>query len=672
MSKKTNWAVLTVLILFISVFVSCSPEASSESSVPLEVTLTKTTSGGSREIDGSIWYLNPVELKLTVNQSADITVRLEYPEEEPQEKTYKDTSVSVTIERDCSVMFTVRAKNRSEMRSEYIRFLNLVPVDIESWDDTSTTEGIMSLNIGSTIYFSYFDNRFGSSDEIKPLIRYTTDGTDPHTSNTASEFIYDGSGFSQGIVFDGTFTKIRAYASLEGWNPSDETIYELLVNKTANPTVSPDGEGDIVIPYGESIMVTEHGNTWFTTNANLTVDDIEPESYETDSSQYWVVCGGNISLNGDPSITVRIVSKEDGKLFSDIVSKTYKAQLPSPVEDGDRVTEGNYMTLTFSRNSGPQDSKVTCLVNGYKRAVDELSVGRFSIKVSSGSSLSVSLSKDGYVDSEDLSTTALVKLNKPSIDTSLVTGKKYKKVTLSSDQGATIKYILDGEEKEYSSPIEIRETTTLSYWAEKDDFENTDVVNDKITVKYSVGDIGPAGGVIIHDGTPYHELYMGVRPALPFGYYSTNTGSVKKVFNTSENSDNSDVGAGKYNTRILVQRMTGHAYATSSAKAAEKIDNFVAKAADQFSVNQTINGRTVTFDDWYLPSRNEMVMIFTRSRDPEYSSSLSWFNQELSYWTSTESSSLLAFYVNTDYLNRISSATVGKSSQCYYVLMREF
>jgi len=672
MSKKTNWAVLTVLILFISVFVSCSPEASSESSVPLEVTLTKTTSGGSREIDGSIWYLNPVELKLTVNQSADITVRLEYPEDEPQEKTYIDTSVSVTIERDCSVMFTVRAKNGSEMRSEYIRFLNLVPVDIESWDDTSTTEGIMSLNIGSTIYFSYFDNRFGSSDEIKPLIRYTTDGTDPHTSNTASEFIYDGTDFSQGIIFDGTITKIRAYAKLEGWNPSDETSVELRVNKTENPTVSPDGDGDIVIPYGESIMVTEHGNTWFTTNADLTVDDIEPESYETDSSQYWVVCGGSISLNGNPSITVRIVSKEDGKLFSDIVSKTYKAQLPSPVEDGDRVTEGNYMTLTFSRNSGPQDSKVTCLVNGYKRAVDELSGGRFSIKVSSGSSLSVSLSKDGYVDSEVLSTTALVKLNKPSIDTSLVTGKKYKKVTLSSDQGATIKYILDGEEKEYSSPIEIRETSTLSYWAEKDDFENSDVANDKITVKYSVGDIGPAGGVIIHDGNDYFELYKRAFDKLPFGYYSTKEGSVRKVFGSSDpDSDSLNVGAGEDNTEILADRMIGHAYSSDKPKAADKIDNFVAKAASQFSVQQTINGKTVTFDDWYLPSRNEMMMIFERARDPEIKSSLSWFPSDLDYWTSTEENSIQAHYVYSKY-GTTTSGIIRKSMNYYYVVMRRF
>ena len=672
MSKKTNWAVLTVLILFISVFVSCSPEASSESSVPLEVTLTKTTSGGSREIDGSIWYLKPVELKLTVNQSADITVRLEYSEEEPQEKTYKDTSVSVTIERDCSVMFTVRAKNGSEMRSEYIRFLNLVPVDIESWDDTSTTEGIMSLNIGSTIYFSYFDNRLGSSDEIKPLIRYTTDGTDPHTSNTASEFIYDGTDFSQGIIFDGTITKIRAYAKLEGWNPSDETSVELRVNKTENPTVSPDGEGEIIIPFGESIMVTEHGNTWFTTNADLTVDDIEPESYETDSSQYWVVCGGNISLNGDPSITVRIVSKEDGKLFSDIVSKTYKAQLPSPVEDGDRVTEGNYMTLTFSRNSGPQDSKVTCLVNGNKRAVDELSGGRFSIKVSSGSSLSVSLSKDGYVDSEDLSTTALVKLNKPSIDTSLVTGKKYKKVTLSSDQGATIKYILDGEEKEYSSPIEIRETTTLSYWAENDDFENSDVANDKITVKYSVGDIGPAGGVIIHDGNDYFELYKRAFDKLPFGYYSTKEGSVRKVFGSSDpDSDSPNVGAGKDNTEILADRMIGHAYSSDKPKATDKIDNFVAKAASQFSVQQTINGKTVTFDDWYLPSRNEMMMIFERARDPEIKSSLSWFPSDLDYWTSTEENSIQSHYVYSKY-GTTTSGIIRKSMNYHYVVMRKF
>lgn len=672
MSKKCFWVALIVLLLAISALVSCSSDAASEGTKPLEISLTKTTTVGSREINGEIWYLNPVELKLTVNQSADITVRFDYPDGDTQEKTYKDTSVSVTLDKDCSVVFSVRTNNRSEMRSEYIRFLNLVPVDLNSWDDTSTTDGVMSLNIGSTIYFSYFDTRFGSPEDVKPLIRYTTDGSDPHTSDTATEFIYDGSGFSQGIVFDGTFTKIRAYASLEGWNPSDETIYELLVNKTANPTVSPDGEGDIIIPFGESIMVSGHGTTWFTTNDNLTVDDIEPDAGYTDSSLYWVVCNGIISMDGISSMSVRIVSKEEGKLFSDIVTKTFKVQLRPPVEDGDRVTDGDYITLTFSRNSNPSDSTVTCIVNGYSWSVTELSGGRFSIKVNSGSSMSVSLSKAGYIKSETLSTKALVKLNKPSCDTSLVTGKKYKKVSLASSQDATIKYILNGEERTYNSPIEIRETTTLSYWAEKDEFENSDVVNNKITVSYSVGDIGPAGGVIVHDGYGYIELYTEAFSPLPFGYYSTKEGSVRRVFGSNDpDSDSVNAGAGKDNTEILVDRMTGHAYATNKAKASDKLNNFVAKAASQFSVNQTINGRTVVFDDWYLPSRNEMVMIFNRASDPEIKSKFLWFASDLHYWTSTENGSYDAYYVYS-YYGTIKCGTISKGSNYYYVVMRKF
>jgi hypothetical protein len=126
---------------------------------------------------------------------------------------------------------------------------------------------------------------------------------------------------------------------------------------------------------------------------------------------------------------------------------------------------------------------------------------------------------------------------------------------------------------------------------------------------YKIGDIGPAGGIIFYDkgNDSGGWRYLEAAPAETEGIPQMFTGHILY----GEITDRI-YGAGLRNTRIFLEKL--------------QINNINGNTAPQFCDNLVYNG----YDDWYLPSLNELLKMYGILRDNRNAGF-----QPLKYWTST-------------------------------------
>lgn len=117
---------------------------------------------------------------------------------------------------------------------------------------------------------------------------------------------------------------------------------------------------------------------------------------------------------------------------------------------------------------------------------------------------------------------------------------------------------------------------------------------------YSIGDTGPAGGIVFYDKGYYSDgwRYLEAAPSdigeYVFGYYIPD-GTNYYVVGSSE-----DIGSGRYNTERLVEYMDigGKAYSDFAGTTAE----YAAKKCLDYSYGG--------YDDWFLPSKDELCEMY--------------------------------------------------------------
>ena len=136
--------------------------------------------------------------------------------------------------------------------------------------------------------------------------------------------------------------------------------------------------------------------------------------------------------------------------------------------------------------------------------------------------------------------------------------------------------------------------------------------NEPEAKTYKVGDTGPAGGIIFYVNPNAEEDGWTYLEAAPTCLEQYTWGANGDVYNTEEG-----VGKGKSNTDTLMK------------KATESITFPAAQACYDYEYTNPETG--VKYDDWFLPSKGEMDMLYT-VKDKLDSDSL---NKE-NFWTSTE------------------------------------
>lgn len=148
---------------------------------------------------------------------------------------------------------------------------------------------------------------------------------------------------------------------------------------------------------------------------------------------------------------------------------------------------------------------------------------------------------------------------------------------------------------------------------------------------YDIGDRGPADGYVFYDKGDYSNgwRYLEVIPSsiqVPFGYYRNNSSGDNLYVNgyTVYNSlicTKDSVGEGESNTQLLIGSMGSYAYSLPTGS--DKTYSYAAKVCADYEYNG--------FDDWYLPSLEELNTIYEIIVESGTASFPEGF-----YWSSTE------------------------------------
>ena len=171
---------------------------------------------------------------------------------------------------------------------------------------------------------------------------------------------------------------------------------------------------------------------------------------------------------------------------------------------------------------------------------------------------------------------------------------------------------------------------------------------DGSTPKYKIGDVGPGGGIVFYDAgktitssyldssgseVKYTWRYLEVSPRLSITMPDGSTSStIPWGVNWNSSSGwlwdasaveglKADIGTGRYNTTKAVNQLgtsfNSHYY--SSSMTADKLTG-----PGNYAPCVCYNYRGGGFSDWYLPSIQELVKIYTNAALPKYISENNW------------------------------------------------
>jgi len=135
---------------------------------------------------------------------------------------------------------------------------------------------------------------------------------------------------------------------------------------------------------------------------------------------------------------------------------------------------------------------------------------------------------------------------------------------------------------------------------------------------YSIGDIGPAKGLIFYDKGVFSNGWRYLEAAPLETEFKVQWGGYKQDISGTSPM----VGRGKQNTEIIIERLI--------------LLGDLGKAA-QLCANLKFEG----FSDWFLPSKEELVLmqkILKRNNLGDFSNNM--------YWSSTQFSKDQAYYIN--------------------------
>ena len=283
--------------------------------------------------------------------------------------------------------------------------------------------------------------------------------------------------------------------------------------------------------------------------------------------------------------------------------------------------------------------------------------------------------KEGYAFATASTNYSAIKVQTPtmSLDSSPIYPSTQYLTLSTATEGATIYYKIGSSSyTKYESSIEISKTSTVYAYATKAGVTDSSTISVNIDIEAStlseffiVGEKGPAGGYVFYDcdadnteedpdgadnlkSSECGWRYLEVAPedlsytdssgatvtTYPFGYYRSSSSGSNLTVGTE-----TAIGTGKANTEALVKAMGETTYATDSSSVTTKVI-YAAKACSDYSI--TVDG--VVYDDWFLPSKGELALMYKNLKAKGLGSFASSY-----YWSSSENSNVnawLHYFIN--------------------------
>jgi len=448
------------------------------------------------------------------------------------------------------------------------------------------------------------------------VIHYTIDNSDP----TASSPVYE-------TAFPLTSTKtVKAIAVRTGMANSVIAEKSIAVVQVESPAISPSGGLFSVSQQVTMTCATEGAAIHYTLDG--TVPTVSSPQYD-----------GAIPLTS--TTTVRAIATKIGMADSAVSSQSYTLMdtVATPIVSTTDVAGGKQVAIDCATT----DAVIYYTIDNTTPTTSSASYTT-SFKLTSSQTIkAIAVKADMNNSAVAVKTVTVVQVATPVITPASTTFGGTLSVTISGESGATIYYTTNGDSPTtsstpYSGPIMISETTTVKAIAVKIGMSSSAVASQLYTFEkvYSVGDTGPAGGIIFYVNADHtygdwtyleaasSDIKVGTDDYLHlFGYYRTTDAGTSEMVGT-----NTAIGTGAANTKALVETMGSTAYSKNNGT--EKTGEYAARLCDIHDAGG--------YADWFLPSKDELNMMYQNVK----TKSLGGFS-DVRYWSSSEADAYYAW-----------------------------
>ena len=153
--------------------------------------------------------------------------------------------------------------------------------------------------------------------------------------------------------------------------------------------------------------------------------------------------------------------------------------------------------------------------------------------------------------------------------------------------------------------------------------------NGDVLPIYEIGDTGPAGGLIFYvdEANAFAWTYLEAAPKNE--EFTSTEWADESGWLVGQDAQGTAIGDGEDNTEAIV---------TAYDNNPDVIDGYAAQVCYQL----TVTNNDETYNDWFLPSRDELSAIYENLQDR--TSPLGDF-EDYQYWSSSEEDDYGAFYV---------------------------
>ena len=223
-------------------------------------------------------------------------------------------------------------------------------------------------------------------------------------------------------------------------------------------------------------------------------------------------------------------------------------------------------------------------------------------------------------------------------------------INLSCPEGSEIRFTTDGNEpsydtgKMYEKTLKFTIPVTLKAVSVKKGKLTSDVMTEYYGVRkiYKLREKGPAGGIVFYDKGSYTNGWRFMEVAPPSTEWTSKIWSEQ---GQSVDKTKAGIGYGKSNTERIIS---------------------ASKGAGKYSIAASLCGnmKHKGFNDWYLPSKDELKLI----SDVVGKNGLGGFSSGY-YWSSTEESSSSAWLCN---VNKGAQVPGNKNGSLHVRAVRRF